>query len=116
MRSLGMVVILSASLVFGCAFLAQDGILGDGSATLALLGTALAISGSVLVAAGTLARQLRAAPHGPADQLPVEPSRESCRDVREKADRPAVGQEPAAVAPAPPGPAIRRPGFHREAA
>ncbi|HEX6144835.1 MAG TPA: hypothetical protein VFZ01_19115 [Geminicoccaceae bacterium] len=116
MRSLGIVVILSASLAFGCAFLAQGGGLGDGSATFALLGTALAISGSVFAAAGTLARQLRAAPHGAADQLPLEMSREGYRDLREKAHRPLVGEEPAAVAPAPPGSAIRRPGFHREAA
>jgi len=115
MRSLGIVVILSASLAFGCAFLAQGGVTGDGSATFALLGTALAISGSVFVAAGALARQLRAA-HGAADQLPLELSPEGCRDLRGKATRPLVGEEPAAGAPAPPGPAIRRPGFHREAA
>lgn len=103
MRSLGIAAILSATLVFGCAFLAQAAGAGDASTTMALLGVALSISGSVFVAADTLARQVRILPQASFEQLPVERG-------------PAPGGEPAGAAPVPPGPAIRRPGFRREAA
>ena len=104
MRGFGILLILGACVAFASAFLDLNAGLDDGSAMLAVLGGALLVSGSVFATAAGLADHLRHARDALPRRLPAE---------REPAPVPVQPDErdedPAA-------PAIRRPGFQREAA